>query len=55
MVIIVGGGIRDGETAYKAAKAGADLIVTGTIVEETEDVESKINEITTAINKASKN
>ena len=53
MVILVGGGIRDGETAYKAAKAGGDLIVTGTIVEETEDVEAKISEITTAIKKAS--
>lgn len=51
MVIIVGGGIRDGEAAFKAAKSGADIIVTGTIVEETSDVESKISEITEAINK----
>jgi phosphoglycerol geranylgeranyltransferase len=53
MVLLVGGGIRDGEAAYTAAKAGADMIVTGTIVEETEDVESKISEITQAIKKAS--
>ncbi|WP_409200976.1 geranylgeranylglyceryl/heptaprenylglyceryl phosphate synthase [Methanobrevibacter sp. DSM 116169] len=49
MVIIVGGGIRDGETALKAAKSGADIIVTGTIVEETDDVKGKISEITNSI------
>jgi len=51
MVVVVGGGIRDGETAYSLAKAGADVIVTGTIVEETDDVENKINEIVLAIRK----
>lgn len=49
MVIIVGGGIRDGEAALIAAKSGADIIVTGTIVEETNDVTKKISEITSAI------
>lgn len=53
MVIIVGGGIRDGEAAYTIAKAGADIIVTGTIVEETDDVEAKIKEIVSGIRKAS--
>lgn len=53
MVIIVGGGIRDDESAYKAAKAGGDIIVTGTVVEETKDVKNKISEITSAIRKAS--
>lgn len=53
MIIIVGGGIRDGEAAYTAAKAGGDIIVTGTIVEETNDVRGKIEEITSAIRKAS--
>lgn len=53
MVVIVGGGIRDGEAAYMAAKAGADIIVTGTIVEQTSDVKGKISEITSAIRKAS--
>lgn len=52
MVIIVGGGIRDGESAFKAAKAGGDIIVTGTIVEETDDVKGKISEITSGIKKA---
>ncbi|MCL2115223.1 MAG: geranylgeranylglyceryl/heptaprenylglyceryl phosphate synthase [Methanobrevibacter sp.] len=54
MVIVVGGGIRDGEAAYTVAKAGADVIVTGTIVEETDDVEAKIKEIVSGIRKASK-
>lgn len=53
MVIVVGGGIRDGEAAYTVAKAGADVVVTGTIVEETDDVKAKINEIVSAIKKAS--
>ncbi len=53
MVIVVGGGIRDAKAAYTAAKAGADVIVTGTVVEETEDVTAKILELTGAIKKAS--
>lgn len=53
MVLIVGGGIRDGKSAYMAAKAGGDIIVTGTIVEETDDIKTKIFEITSAIKKAS--
>ncbi len=47
--LIVGGGIRDGKAAARAAKAGADIIVTGTIVEKTRDVKKKIAEITAAI------
>jgi phosphoglycerol geranylgeranyltransferase len=34
MIVIVGGGIRDPEKAYTLANAGADIIVTGTIVEK---------------------
>lgn len=47
--IIVGGGIRNGITAKERVKAGADMIVTGTIVEEVDDVKGKIEEITKAI------
>lgn len=47
--LIVGGGIRGGESAERAVEAGADIIVTGTIVEETGDVEGKIREITSAM------
>lgn len=37
--IIVGGGIRSPENSYEVAKAGADVIVTGTIVERSKDAE----------------
>lgn len=47
--IIVGGGIRDGITAKERVKAGADMIVTGTIVEQVDDVKGKIEEIAEAI------
>jgi len=32
--VIVGGGIRDGDTAMRISNAGADVIVTGTVVEK---------------------
>jgi phosphoglycerol geranylgeranyltransferase len=47
--LIVGGGIRTGEDAARVVKAGADIIVTGTVVERVSDVKSKIEEITSAI------
>lgn len=47
--LIVGGGIRDGRTAKICADAGADMIVTGTIVEETANVTGKIRELVSAI------
>ncbi len=43
--LIVGGGIRDGDSARRIAKSGADIIVTGTLVEETEMVRERIAEI----------
>lgn len=52
-ILVVGGGIRDGKAAYMAAKAGGDIIVTGTVVEEVNDVKTKIQELTGAIRKAS--
>lgn len=48
-MVIVGGGIRSGEAAGKLAAAGADMIVTGTIVEQVSDVRGKIRELVTAI------
>ncbi|MDR0911911.1 MAG: geranylgeranylglyceryl/heptaprenylglyceryl phosphate synthase [Methanobrevibacter sp.] len=54
MVLVVGGGIRTADDAYEVAISGADVIVTGTVVEETDDVESKISEIIEAIRKAEK-
>ncbi|MCX9014482.1 MAG: geranylgeranylglyceryl/heptaprenylglyceryl phosphate synthase [Candidatus Methanoperedens sp.] len=47
--VIVGGGIRDGATAKERVKAGADMIVTGTIVEEVDNVREKIEELVNAI------
>ena len=42
--LIVGGGIKNGKVAMELAKAGADIIVTGTLVEENQDP-AKIREI----------
>ena len=53
IILVIGGGIRDGKAAYMAAKAGADIVVTGTVVEEVDDVKAKIQELTGAIKKAS--
>ena len=47
--VIAGGGIRDGNTARERVKAGADMIVTGTIVEQVEDVRGKIEELVKGI------
>ena len=47
--LIVGGGIRDGSAAKAAVEAGADIIVTGNLVEETGRVRESINEIVSAI------
>ncbi|RLF23986.1 MAG: geranylgeranylglyceryl/heptaprenylglyceryl phosphate synthase [Thermoprotei archaeon] len=47
--VIVGGGIKEGTVAKNLTKAGAKCIVTGTIVEEVEDVEVKIKEIVKGI------
>jgi phosphoglycerol geranylgeranyltransferase len=47
--LIVGGGIRTGEDAKAVKDAGADIVVTGTIVEQAADVEGKIREITSAL------
>lgn len=43
--LIVGGGIKNGENAGKIVEAGADIIVTGTAVEETTNVKKKVKEI----------
>ncbi len=36
-ILIVGGGIKSSETASELVKAGADIIVTGTVIEENVD------------------
>jgi phosphoglycerol geranylgeranyltransferase len=52
ITVIVGGGIRDGETAARVAKAGADIVVTGTVVEDSSDVKDKIEELVKGIKSA---
>jgi phosphoglycerol geranylgeranyltransferase len=47
--LIVGGGIRDPKAAVAAKKAGAQIIVTGTLVEEEAKVTERISEITKAL------
>lgn len=47
--LIVGGGIRTPEAAGERVKAGAGIVVTGTLVEEAKDREAKIREVVEAI------
>ena len=46
--LIVGGGIRSGEAALTALKAGADIVVTGTVIENSFE---KVGEIISMIRK----
>jgi phosphoglycerol geranylgeranyltransferase len=43
--LIVGGGIRDAKTAGQKAKAGADIVVTGTKLEEEKNLEKALSDI----------
>ncbi|HUV35294.1 MAG TPA: geranylgeranylglyceryl/heptaprenylglyceryl phosphate synthase [Candidatus Desulfaltia sp.] len=47
--LVVGGGIRSPETASAASRAGADAIVTGTLVEEEDQIKDKIGALVQAI------
>lgn len=49
LIVIVGGGIRTAQDAREVKEAGADIIITGTVVEESEDTYKKIKELTDAI------
>lgn len=49
MIVIVGGGIKTAKDAKEVKDAGADIIITGTVVEETNDTYKKIKELTDAI------
>jgi phosphoglycerol geranylgeranyltransferase len=48
--LVVGGGIKSRNQALAAASAGADIIVTGNVIENTE-VKSKVAEIVEGIRK----
>jgi phosphoglycerol geranylgeranyltransferase len=47
--LIVGGGIRDSNTAGKKAKAGADIIVTGTSLEKEKNLKQVLSNIIKSI------
>lgn len=47
--LVVGGGIRDTEAAKTAVNAGADIIVTGTAIEEAKDIQTTITEFVDTI------
>ena len=47
--LIVGGGIRDGKTAREKAKAGADIIITGTALENKNGLKKTLTEIISSI------
>jgi phosphoglycerol geranylgeranyltransferase len=46
--LIVGGGIRRGDQAEALAEAGADIIVTGTVLEE-DEAELKLKDIVSGV------
>lgn len=48
-VLVVGGGINSPERAAERVEAGADVIVTGTVVEGSSDVESTISSLVEAV------
>lgn len=50
--IVTGGGIRTPELARAAVEAGADIVVTGTVIEEGGDLRLKLRSIATAIEEA---
>ena len=47
--LVVGGGIRLGKTASEISEAGADIVVTGTIVEVSKDVEGVLRRIVNGV------
>ena len=48
-ILIIGGGIRTPEIAKEIAKAGADIIVIGTIIEKDKDWENIFSSIINSI------
>ncbi|HDD33942.1 MAG TPA: geranylgeranylglyceryl/heptaprenylglyceryl phosphate synthase [Thermofilaceae archaeon] len=52
--VITGGGIRTPSLARRAVKAGADVIVTGTVVEEAGDIYGKLKPIISAMREAAR-
>ncbi|MEM1582397.1 MAG: geranylgeranylglyceryl/heptaprenylglyceryl phosphate synthase [Candidatus Bathyarchaeia archaeon] len=55
--LIVGGGIKNGMQAERAIRAGADIVVTGTVIEfnEREEVKSRLVDIINGVREGAKN
>ena len=56
LCLVVGGGIRSGEQAARAANAGANWVVTGTLTEDAssmEELKQRVSEIVNAIQSSS--
>ncbi|KYK35121.1 MAG: geranylgeranylglyceryl/heptaprenylglyceryl phosphate synthase [Theionarchaea archaeon DG-70-1] len=47
--VVVGGGIRTPEQAFNIVKAGADIVVTGTIIEKAGDIEKALQPLVKAV------
>lgn len=47
--ILVGGGIRTPEQASRVVRAGADIVVTGTLIERAENIEEALSPIVRAV------
>jgi phosphoglycerol geranylgeranyltransferase len=47
--LVVGGGIRNAKSAQRISNAGADIVVTGTIVEESEDIKGVLKSIISGV------
>jgi phosphoglycerol geranylgeranyltransferase len=52
VTLLVGGGIRTAKGAAERVKAGADVIVTGTLVEKARDREAELKKIINAVREA---
>lgn len=52
--LVVGGGIRTAEAASAIAGAGANIVVTGTLVEETKEIQPTLSNLISAIRDAKK-
>jgi phosphoglycerol geranylgeranyltransferase len=47
--VVVGGGIRTPGHADTVARAGADIVVTGTLIEKAEDIEEALSPLVRAV------
>jgi phosphoglycerol geranylgeranyltransferase len=47
--VVVGGGIRTGEQAAQVVKAGADIVVTGTVIETTDNTKDVVSTLVKAV------